>query len=111
MQMSVSDVACYLRITYRRDGVHFPYRIIRLRSTAGITLFKNRRCRRWLLSSFVIVSKTALPQFDDNFVDYGYNKVQWITLLRYSGFKFSVLSNSWAFHMRHNPYVVLFYSE
>lgn len=55
---------------------------------------------------FVIVSKTNLPQFDEEFVDYGYNKIQWITLLRYSGYRFSVLSNTWAFHLRHSPFVL-----
>ena len=57
-----------------------------------------------LISRFVIVSKTNLPLFDEEFVDYGYNKIQWIALLRYSGYKFTVLSNSWAFHLRHPPF-------
>lgn len=51
------------------------------------------------------MSKTNLPLFDEEFVDYGYNKIQWISLLRYSGYRFTVLSNSWAFHMRHSPLV------
>ena len=91
--------------------MRFPYRIIRLRSTAGITLFKNRRCRRWLLSSFVIVSKTALPQFDEDFVDYGYNKVQWLEHLRYMGYDFQILTNGFAVDIPHGRLLLLCVDE
>ncbi len=46
-----------------------------------------------------------LPSFNPAFVDYGYNRAEWVAHLRTSGFEFSVLSNAWAFHSRHSPWL------
>lgn len=45
-----------------------------------------------------------LPYFDERFINYGCNKVQWIEHLRYLGFEFSVLSQSYALDMPHPAY-------
>ncbi|KAK8823158.1 hypothetical protein WA538_002307, partial [Blastocystis sp. DL] len=52
----------------------------------------------------LIVAKTSqLPKFNPSFVDYGYNRVEWVSHLRLSGYRFSVLSHAWAFHLTHDP--------
>ncbi|KAK8803461.1 hypothetical protein WA158_001155 [Blastocystis sp. Blastoise] len=43
----------------------------------------------------------SLPYFDSRFINYGFNKVQWIETLRYSGYKFAVLSQSYAIDIPH----------
>ena len=94
------------RCTCPKIGAKSRLRTTQFHYIAGTILSKSRIvdvCG--LRSRFVIVSTTNLPLFDEEFVDYGYNKIQWISLLRYSGYKFTVLSNSWAFHMRHSPFV------
>ena len=42
-----------------------------------------------------------LPLFDERFINYGFNKVQWIENLRYLGFEFSVLSQAFAVDIPH----------
>lgn len=42
-----------------------------------------------------------LPFFDERFINYGHNKIQWIEHLRYSGFEFNVLSHSYAVDIPH----------
>ena len=42
-----------------------------------------------------------LPLFDERFINYGFNKVQWIENLRYLGFEFSVLSQAFAIDIPH----------
>lgn len=43
-----------------------------------------------------------LPRFDERFINYGFNKVQWIEHLRYLGYEFSVLAQSYAMDMPHS---------
>ena len=43
-----------------------------------------------------------LPLFDERFINYGLNKVQWIENLRYLGFEFSVLSQAFAVDIPHS---------
>ena len=51
---------------------------------------------------FLIVAKTPeLPRFTPSFIDYGYNRMEWVAHLRYAGYRFSVLSQAWGFHLRH----------
>lgn len=45
------------------------------------------------------------PRFDERFVNYGKNKVQWITHLRLLGYQFYVLSQSFAIDVPHPRYV------
>lgn len=53
-----------------------------------------------------MVKKTEeLPPFDSRFINYGFNKVQWIETLRYNGYKFAVLSQSFAIDIPHPEYV------
>ena len=46
--------------------------------------------------------KTAfLPSFDESFLNYGFNKVQWIENLRYLGYEFYVATNAFAVDVPH----------
>lgn len=50
-----------------------------------------------------MVKRTAsLPLFDERFINYGFNKVQWIENLRYMGYEFSVLSHAYAIDIPHS---------
>ena len=52
---------------------------------------------------YVMVRRTEqLPLFDERFINYGFNKVQWIENLRYLGFEFSVLSQAFAVDIPHS---------
>lgn len=49
-----------------------------------------------------MVRKTdILPLFDERFINYGFNKVQWIEHLRYLGFEYHILSQAYAIDMPH----------
>lgn len=48
----------------------------------------------------------TLPLFDERFINYGFNKVQWIEYLRYLGYEYYILSRSFAFDIPHAPYVM-----
>lgn len=51
---------------------------------------------------YIFVKKTErLPHFDERFVNYGKNKVQWIIHLRLLGYKYYVLSQSFAIDVPH----------
>lgn len=51
---------------------------------------------------YVMVKKTdSLPRFDERFVNYGYNKVQWLEHLRYVGFDYEILTNGFAVDIPH----------
>ena len=59
--------------------------------------FKQR-----ILEPYVMVRRfEKLPFFDERFINYGHNKIQWIEHLRYSGFEFNVLSHSYAVDIPH----------
>lgn len=50
----------------------------------------------------MIVKKTKqLPPFFDKFENFGRNRLEWINHLRFRGFHFSLLSNSWLYHLKH----------
>lgn len=44
---------------------------------------------------------SGLPQFDERFINYGYNKIQWFEHLRYAGYEFSVLSHGYCVDTPH----------
>ena len=51
---------------------------------------------------YLILKKSAiLPRFAEEFVNYGYNKVQWIATLRYQGWRFYVLGTGFAIDVAH----------
>ena len=51
---------------------------------------------------YVMVRKTtSLPRFDERFVNYGYNKVQWLEHLRFVGFDYAILTNGFAVDIPH----------
>ncbi|KAK8799440.1 hypothetical protein WA158_005989 [Blastocystis sp. Blastoise] len=53
-------------------------------------------------NKYIMVRKTAsLPMFDPRFINYGKNKIQWIEELRYKGWTFSILTNSFAIDIPH----------
>ena len=51
---------------------------------------------------YVVVRKSpSLPSFDERFVNYAFNKVQWIEHLRYRGYQFSVMTYGFGVDMPH----------
>ena len=42
-----------------------------------------------------------LPSFDERFVNYAYNKVQWLEHLRWIGFDFQILTRGFAVDVPH----------
>ena len=51
---------------------------------------------------YVVVKLTDdLPRFDERFINYGKNKVQWIIHLRMAGYQFHLLSHSFAIDVPH----------
>lgn len=38
----------------------------------------------------ILKKSSNLPYFDERFVNYGYNKVQWVANLRFMGYQFYV---------------------
>ena len=62
----------------------------------------------FIICSYVVVRKSnVLPLFDERFVNYAYNKVQWLEHLRYRGYAFSILTNGFAVDVPHPLYVVI----
>ncbi|KAK8806113.1 hypothetical protein WA171_007198, partial [Blastocystis sp. BT1] len=56
---------------------------------------------------YVMVKKTdSLPRFDERFINYGYNKVQWLEHLRFVGYDFQILTKGFAVDIphRHSKY-------
>lgn len=59
------------------------------------------RCR------YVVVKKSQfLPSFDERFINYAYNKVQWLEHLRYRGYAFSIITNGFAVDVPHPLYAL-----
>ena len=53
---------------------------------------------------FVIVKKSPeVPLFFEYLKDYGNNRLEWINHLRFKGFEFNLLSQSWLYHVKHKP--------
>ena len=46
-----------------------------------------------------------LPLFDERFINYGYNKQQWVEHLRYIGYKFAQLVHGYGIDIPHPTYV------
>ena len=59
---------------------------------------------------YVMVKKTeTLPRFNERFVNYGYNKVQWLEHLRYVGYDYQILTHGFAVDVPHSRHVILFF--
>ena len=56
-----------------------------------------------------MIKKTnETPLFDERFINYGYNKIEWIETLRYTGYKFAILINGFGMDVPHPQYVRLY---
>ena len=54
----------------------------------------------------MVVKKTSnLPYFDERFINYGYNKVQWLEHLRYLGYNYVVINHVFAVDIPHPRYM------
>ena len=53
---------------------------------------------------YVVVKKVpGMPRFNESFVGYAFNKVQWLEHLRYVGYRFEVLVNGYSVDIPHPP--------
>lgn len=50
---------------------------------------------------YVVVRRRFLPRYDERFMGYGKNKVQWVLCLRCIGYRFSVLGRAFVTHVEH----------
>lgn len=67
------------------------------RSLIPVTCFKSDT-----QEPYVVVKKVPeLPKFNETFVNYSYNKVQWIENLRWVGYSFSVLADGYSVDIPH----------
>ena len=55
----------------------------------------------WLEPYIMLRSSSMLQLFDETFVNYGFNKVQWIETLRYSGYEFYIVNDAFLVDMPH----------
>ena len=56
-------------------------------------------------SRYLIVRKSEhMPLFDERFINYGYNKQQWVEHLRYVGYKFAQLVQGYGIDIPHPLY-------
>uniref|UniRef100_A0A7S0J5T3 Glycosyltransferase-like protein LARGE2 n=1 Tax=Calcidiscus leptoporus TaxID=127549 RepID=A0A7S0J5T3_9EUKA len=62
-----------------------------------ISCFHSLRYEPYL----VLPSRNSTPMFDERFLGYGKNKIQWIQHLRLSGFSFHVLPQAFVIHCPH----------
>jgi len=53
----------------------------------------------------VVPNLRSTPKFDERFLGYGKNKIQWVQHLRFSGFEFHVLPSAYVVHCPHPPSV------
>lgn len=53
----------------------------------------------------------SMPMFDERFINYGYNKVQWLEHLRYMGYDFQILTNGFAVDIPHGRLLLLCVDE
>lgn len=50
-----------------------------------------------------------MPLFDERFINYGFNKQQWVEHLRYKGYKFAQLVQGYGIDIPHPSYFLLNY--
>ena len=56
-----------------------------------------------IINRFVIVRKShEIPEFYEYLKDFGFNRLEWIIHLRFRGFEFNLLSQSWLYHVKHH---------
>ncbi|KNB43828.1 glycosyltransferase-like protein [Blastocystis sp. subtype 4] len=59
-----------------------------------------------IMEPYTLLKRTeSTPLYDDNFINYGYNKVQFIDELEYKGYIFKVLTVGFGFDIPHKPSV------
>lgn len=70
--------------------------MLREGQAGAVAVPRGFQCRYLILRK-----STTLPAFDERFMNYGYNKVQWVANLRYSGYRFYVLGTDFAMDVAH----------
>mmetsp|Transcript_25589 Transcript_25589/g.33312 ORF Transcript_25589/g.33312 Transcript_25589/m.33312 type:complete len:331 (+) Transcript_25589:110-1102(+) len=50
---------------------------------------------------YIVLPKNSVPKYDERFVGYGKNKIEYIHHLRYRGFKFAILPKEFLIHFPH----------
>lgn len=60
-----------------------------------------------ILSSSLVYIPSPIPTFDEQYVDYGMNKLIWIFRLRMQNYSFKVLLHSFCVHVPHPTYAFI----
>ena len=56
---------------------------------------------------YVVVKRSShLPKFNESFVNYSYDKVQWLEHLRHLGYRYEILGGGYSVDIPHPPYVM-----
>ncbi|KAK8808485.1 hypothetical protein WA158_008386 [Blastocystis sp. Blastoise] len=88
--------------TFRPETETHDYMFSHWFTLAETTQLTFLSCINELQEPYVVVKRSEyLPLFDERFIDYGFNKIQYIDHLRRIGFKFAVLSQQFAFDIPH----------
>ncbi|KAK8825130.1 hypothetical protein WA556_006418 [Blastocystis sp. ATCC 50177/Nand II] len=91
--------------TFRPESFTHNYMVDGWYTLPASTRFLFKQCFNHVFQEpYLMVRRSAfLPLFDDRFINYGYNKVQWVETLRWLGFQFALVTQSFAVDVPHPP--------
>ena len=81
---------------------------------AKIECFRNRFQEPYELTEYIMISYLLLKYsedmllFDERFIDYGCNKVQYVDHLRLRGYEFYIFTQTFAMDLVHHEYTLFF---